>query len=50
MIEEWQQDYKAMADSGDAGSWIAEEQPIYQKSIALVAEIDEQLNKGKRNA
>lgn len=30
-------DYKALADSGDAGNWRAEDQPKYQQALSALA-------------
>lgn len=33
-------EWKSLADSGDCGNWKAEDQPTYQKTAALIEEID----------
>lgn len=39
-LKEMAADMKALADSGDAGFWDAEEQPIYQRAMAAIAKAE----------
>jgi hypothetical protein len=50
LLETHCEEWKYLADSGDAGNWKAEDQQSYKDTQALLAEIEEALKPRKQNA